>query len=494
MVAEYKSKQEKFQAAKWWAADEWRLVREMERVMDVELFLRIQDQWAEDSPHHVVILHEMFQHVATKGWKEVEQIFCQGCWQNLPQLNPEAGIPAIQLVGLETSKDKLLELYLEVYKLCRLPGSPPGEPAILQEVLSFLPDHQGCEEEKALAAMARPCPEVPHSSRSSIPHKEKKNNSVERSLPTVHEAHQKVLAMAATLEKEIERLSHNQNCSELRARSKSRDCQGWSREGQKKRHCQVQFEDKTAPTHPTDPKTRPGEEGTNGKDSDLEEPLELKPAVASFLRGSLDTSKDEANRMFLEPWVLEFSQWVPWEAERCETPEWWTELLIVPGIEDCRKLAREVQASFGCPQQMWELGVREATLQAPPMPPCLCRQRFMLPAESIYACRDIREIPCEREVAYARDLQHWVEENNLPAGGEPQLLAEHVMELREEVKWYLSFTNEVFQGVVLPKEEEDESPKTLSADISKAPMCHSQPPKGGAQNFFGGRKCYTCPN
>ena len=60
MVAEYKSKREKFQATKWQAANEWKLVREMERIMDVELFLRIQDQWAEDSPHCMVILHEMF--------------------------------------------------------------------------------------------------------------------------------------------------------------------------------------------------------------------------------------------------------------------------------------------------------------------------------------------------------------------------------------------------------------------------------------------------
>ena len=40
-------------------------------------------------------------------------------------------------------------------------------------------------------------------------------------------------------------------------------------------------------------------------------------------------------------------------------------------------------------------------------------------AESIYACRDIREIPWEKVVAYARALQHWAEENNLPAGGGP---------------------------------------------------------------------------
>ena len=37
------------------------------------------------------------------------------------------------------------------------------------------------------------------------------------------------------------------------------------------------------------------------------------------------------------------------------------------------------------------------------------------------------------------------------------------MELREEVKWYLSFTDEeLFQGVALPEKEEDEGPKTLS--------------------------------
>ena len=63
--------------------------------------------------------------------------------------------------------------------------------------------------------------------------------------------------------------------------------------------------------------------------------------------------------------------------------------------------------------------MREVTLQAPHVPPCLCRQRFMPLAESIYACRDIREIPWEMVVAYARALQHWAEENNLPAGGEP---------------------------------------------------------------------------
>ena len=122
--------------------------------MDEEPFLGLQDLWAEDIPHCLVIFYEMFRHVAVEGWKEAEQIICQGHWQNMPQLNPEAGVPTVQLVGPEMTKEELLEIYLEVYKLHRLPGSPPGEPAILKEMLSSLPNHQRCEEEEAPAATA----------------------------------------------------------------------------------------------------------------------------------------------------------------------------------------------------------------------------------------------------------------------------------------------------------------------------------------------------
>ena len=178
----------------------------------------------EDSPHCLVILYEMFRHAAVKGQKEAEQIICRGRWQNMPQLNPEVGIPTVQLVGPEMTKEELLEIYLEVYKLHGLPGSPPGEPAILKEVLSSLPNHQRCEEEEAPTATAQPHAEGPHSSRSHAPHRIRKDDSVERSLAMVHEAHQKVLATVSTLEEEIGRLNHTWAQSQSRARSKSRDC------------------------------------------------------------------------------------------------------------------------------------------------------------------------------------------------------------------------------------------------------------------------------
>ena len=222
---------------------------------------------------------------------------------------------------------------------------------------------------------------------------------------------------------------------------------------------------------------------------DLEEPPELRLKVASFLRGSMGTSKDEDDRMPLEPAVTEFSQWVPWRADNCKTPSWWAELLAVPGVEDHKKLAREVWASFWLLQRMRELRMEEADLQAPPVPPCLHWQKFMPPARSIYTSRDIREVPQEKAVAYARALQHWAERVDLPAGGRPCLLAESIKELRAEVKSYLSFSvEEVFQGVALPKKEDDQSLETMPANIPKTPCTPELATERRGPKFLGWEK------
>ena len=92
----------------------------------------------------------------------------------MPQLNLEAGIPAVQLVGPETTKEELLEIYLEVYKLHRLPRSPPGELAVLEEVMASLPDSPRCKEEKAPTATVQPHPGGSHFSRSGAPPQVKK--------------------------------------------------------------------------------------------------------------------------------------------------------------------------------------------------------------------------------------------------------------------------------------------------------------------------------
>ena len=173
--------------------------------MDVDLFLEIQNRWPQDSPHHLVILHEMFWHAAIEGQKEAEQTICQGCQQHMPQLNLEAGTPVIQLVVLEITKEELLEIYLEVYKLHRLPGSAPREPAILNKIMASVPDHPCSEEDQTCEAVVQPHPGGSHSSRSSAPHRRKNDGSVQRSLTTVHEAHQKLLAAISILERKIKK-------------------------------------------------------------------------------------------------------------------------------------------------------------------------------------------------------------------------------------------------------------------------------------------------
>ena len=95
----------------------------------------------------------------------------------------------------------------------------------------------------------------------------------------------------------------------------------------------------------------------------------------------------------------------------------------------------------------------------------------MPPPDSIFASQDIREVPREKVVAYARALQYWAEQNNPPTGGGPHLLVKSVLELREEVKWYLTFNDEeVFQGVAIPEAYEKKGLTTPSpANIPKTP-------------------------
>ena len=113
--------------------------------MDVELFLEGQAKWEADSPNCLVILNEMFQHASGQGQKEAEHMVCQGCRHRFPKLDPEADVPAIQLVGPKTNRKEIESLYYEVHKLQRLPGSPTGEPELMAEVVSSLEDHEGQE-------------------------------------------------------------------------------------------------------------------------------------------------------------------------------------------------------------------------------------------------------------------------------------------------------------------------------------------------------------
>ena len=211
--------------------------------MDVELFLEGQARWEVNSPHCLMMLHEMFQHASEKGQKEAEHMVCQGHRHGLLKLDPKADVSAIQLVGPQTSRREIGSLYYEVYKLQRLPGSPPREPELVAEVVSSLEDCQGQERSKMPQMMRKSNPTGVWPPKSRTPRRGRKDAAVERSLAKVREAHQKALAMAAALKEEIELLSYPliKSQSEAQAPSRSRDCCRCRSRGQKSRCCQVQL-------------------------------------------------------------------------------------------------------------------------------------------------------------------------------------------------------------------------------------------------------------
>ena len=154
LTLKYGSKTDKALATKGWAKREGLSVQETQRAMDVELFLEGQERWEADSPHHLMMLHKMLQHTLQQGQREVEHMVCHGCRQGLPKLDPEVDVSAVQLVGPHTSRKEIESLYHEVFKLWRLPGSPPGEPELVAEVVSLLEVCQKWEESE-MPQMAR---------------------------------------------------------------------------------------------------------------------------------------------------------------------------------------------------------------------------------------------------------------------------------------------------------------------------------------------------
>ena len=124
---------------------------------------------------------------------------------------------------------------------------------------------------------------------------------------------------------------------------------------------------------------------------------------------------------------------------------------------------------------MHELDPREAPFHVPLAPPSLHQWRVMSPIVSAFACWDISEIPWEKAVTYAQALQSVAEENNPPKRDQLCLLAESIVELKREVGFYLSFTDEeVFWGIDLPQEERS-SPSAPTATSTDAPGATDTP-------------------
>ena len=172
----------------------------------------------------------------------------QGHWQGLFKLDSEADLSAIQLVGPKTTKEEIISLYLKVYKQQRLPGSLPGELELIEEVVSSFKGHQGQKEERTPSVTARPQSIDAQPSKSRVPGK--RETSIEKSLAPIREPTRRCWPQLLPLSENREaKPSPPQSWLEVRARSKSRNCQMHGATENKRRHCQVHFTDSPTPYH-----------------------------------------------------------------------------------------------------------------------------------------------------------------------------------------------------------------------------------------------------
>ena len=153
-------------------------------------------------------------------------------------------------------------------------------------------------------------------------------------------------------------------------------------------------------------------------------------------------------------------------------PSWWQELVKIPEVDDFQELAQKMQASFELPQAdeqaVWH---GDNYYLAPLAPKCLCQKAFPLPPDPKFPCQDIREEQLKKDsglctgppVLGERSLTH------LPWANHTFWLGA-VLELREVMEPYISFSNDTISGGVAPLEGslEDQMEMTITGSVQVA--------------------------
>ena len=133
-----------------------------------------------------------------------------------------------------------------------------------------------------------------------------------------------------------------------------------------------------------------------------------------------------------------------WQAKQLGTPAWWPELKAIPGVTDYQKLACKMGASFHIPEVRMRASIGQE-YTATPAPKCLSRNAF-LPDELSY--QEVWQQLTLLTVAYARGLQYWAENHNLPRSPDLCPLAGSTVELRETLQEHATFNHwNVVQGL-----------------------------------------------
>ena len=220
----------------------------------------------------------------------------------------------------------------------------------------------------------------------------KRRSSHDKALQEAREAHQQVLEVPCILELDIERLGQEvQNSLHWCPLSLSGSClQSRSLDRHERSLSQCRPERHVTFCHPEaepilgeDPYGEPQGHLTQAwVERGEEDPIPTWRPEMLHPQEMSTTHAATKNRMVIQPESLikNYKVWLTWQACFLDTPHWWTELTAILGIDDLKKLAWKICASFlilRCE------GLQDEDYTVPPAPKCLSRSRF-LPHDPTY--------------------------------------------------------------------------------------------------------------
>ena len=194
--------------------------------------------------------------------------------------------------------------------------------------------------------------------------------------------------------------------------------------------------------------------GQPSADLDLGPLPKLEPDIKCFLQELATTQKEgEGNDLLQEPPAKEYKKWIAWRGCQVHTPNWWQELVWIPGINNSQELDQKIRASFEVPWAKSQAQDVKNDYSAPPAPKCISRKEFLSPQDQMFPSQDFREGQSQKTLAYAQALQYWAEKATLPMLDWPCLLARCVQELRWVMKPYVAFMDDTILEGATPQGE-----------------------------------------
>ena len=125
----------------------------------------------------------------------------------------------------------------------------------------------------------------------------------------------------------------------------------------------------------------------------------------------------EGSDLSQEPLAEDYKKWIEWRGCWVHTPDWWQELVGIPGINDFQELTQKVRASFEIPQVKIKAQDVKNDYLAPPAPKCICWKEFLPLPNPMFPSQYFREGQSQKTLAYAQGLQYWAEKANLSMPG-----------------------------------------------------------------------------